>query len=93
MSNQFSSGKHAFGFCARCSFRFPLNELQEQVVKQKLTGLRVCPACMDIDHEQLLVGQYPVEDPQAVRDARPDPSMESSRTLTNQVPLSTLFIP
>ena len=93
MSNQFSSGKNSVGICDRCSFRFPLEELHFQVVKQKLTGLKVCSTCMDIDQEQLLVGSVPVSDPQAVRNPRPDPSMADSRTLTNQVAISTLFFP
>ena len=93
MANKFSSGKHALGFCDRCSFRFPLKELKNQIVKQKETGLKVCPDCMDVDHPQLMLGMYPVSDPQAVRHPRPDPSMEASRVLVDQEPLSVLFVP
>lgn len=93
MSNEFSSGKNSVGFCDRCGFRFLLSELSFQVVAQKETALSVCSVCMDIDQEQLLVGKFPVSDPQAVRNARPDPSMESSRELADQVALSTLFVP
>ena len=93
MANQFSSGKEAFGFCDRCGFRFHLNSLKFQVVKQEVTALKVCDECMDEDNPQLMLGMYPVSDPQAVRDARPDPSMTESRELTGQVSLSTIFIP
>ncbi len=92
MANRFSSGRHAFGFCDRCGFRFALAELQPQVVKQKLTGLRVCPVCIDIDHEQLMLGTFPVDDPQAIRDARPTGGIDG-RDLVDQQPLSVLFIP
>lgn len=32
----------------------------------------VCSSCYDPDHPQLQLGMYPVEDPQAVRNPRPD---------------------
>jgi hypothetical protein len=32
----------------------------------------VCPACWDPDQPQLQLGMYPVDDPQAVRNPRPD---------------------
>jgi len=32
----------------------------------------VCPTCWDPDHPQLQLGMYPVEDPQALRNPRPD---------------------
>ena len=93
MSNQFSSGRAALGFCDICSFRFPLHELKALVIKHKVTNIMACPVCFDLDHPQLFVGELPVEDPQAVRNPRPDPSMTDSRTLTNQVAISTLFFP
>lgn len=93
MTNRFASARHAFGFCDRCGFRFPLYDLHPQVIKQKITALHVCAVCMDIDHEQLMLGTFPVDDPQAIRDARPDPSLIASRELVDQEPLSILFIP
>jgi len=32
----------------------------------------VCPECWEPDQPQLLLGMYPVDDPQAVRNPRPD---------------------
>ena len=72
MSNRFSSGKNAIAQCDRCGFRFKLKELKSEVVKTKLYNVRVCPSCWDPDHPQLQLGMYPVEDPQAVRNPRPD---------------------
>ena len=72
MSNRFSSGKNAISQCDRCGFRFKLKELKTEVVKTKPYNVRVCPMCWDPDHPQLQLGMYPVEDPQAVRNPRPD---------------------
>jgi len=72
MGNRFSSGKYAIAQCDRCNFRFKLHELRMETVKTKPYQVRVCRACFDPDHPQLQLGMYPVEDPQAVRNPRPD---------------------
>lgn len=71
---RYAQGKRAYGFCDRCYFRADLNDLKYQVVDQKVTGLRVCPDCLDKDHPQLQLGKVPVYDPIALRDPRPDTS-------------------
>ena len=38
----------------------------------------VCPACWEQDQPQLQLGMYPVNDPQAVRNPRPDNSYVTS---------------
>ena len=73
MSNRFSSGRHAIAECDVCGFRFKLSELQPLVIKQKVTNIMACSVCFDEDHPQLMLGMFPVEDPQAVRNPRPDP--------------------
>ncbi len=72
MPNRFSSGKFAIAQCDRCNFRFKLKELKTYTLKTKNVNMLVCPACWDPDHPQLQLGMYPVEDPQAVRNPRPD---------------------
>ena len=72
MGNRFSSGKNAISQCDRCNFRFKLHDLKIQVVKTKPYQLRVCSSCFDPDHPQLQLGMWPVDDPQGVRDPRPD---------------------
>lgn len=74
MPNQFSSGKYSIAQCDRCNFRFKLKQLRPLIVKRKNTNILVCPACFDPDHPQLLLGETPVNDPQAVRNPRPDVS-------------------
>lgn len=78
MPNRFASGKYAIAECDRCSQRYKLKELRIQTVKTKPFKVKVCPACYDPDHPQLQLGMYPVNDPQAVRDPRPDVSFTVS---------------
>jgi len=72
MPNRFSSGKWAIAACDRCGQRFKLKQLRKLVIKLKQVNVLVCPSCWDPDHPQLQLGMYPVEDPQAVRNPRPD---------------------
>ena len=74
MGNRFASGKFAIAECDRCGQRYKLKELRTQTVKTKPFKVKVCKACWDPDHPQLLLGMYPVNDPQAVREPRPDVS-------------------
>jgi hypothetical protein len=72
MGKPFASGKHAFGFCDRCGQRYDLHDLNEQYENLLPIGIRVCFECMDVDHPQLQLGRVPMDDPQALRNARPD---------------------
>ena len=80
MPSQFSSGKYAIAECDRCGFRYKLSELKNLVIKAKTVSIKVCPACWEPDHPQLMLGMYPVNDPQAVREPRPDVSYTVSGT-------------
>lgn len=42
------------------------------MVNRADSGWRVCDDCLDIDHEQYDVGRFPIVDPQALRNPRPD---------------------
>jgi hypothetical protein len=78
MSNRFASGKYAIAECDRCAQRYKLKELRIQTVKTQPFKIKVCPSCWDPDQPQLLLGMYPVNDPQAVREPRPDVSYQVS---------------
>jgi hypothetical protein len=78
MGNRFASGKNSIAECDRCGFRFKLTELKKEIIKTKLYNLLVCPVCWDPDQPQLQLGMYPVDDPQAVRNPRPDRSYTQS---------------
>ena len=78
MGNRFSSGKNSIAECDRCGFRFKLTALRKLVVKTKTYDLKVCPECWEPDQPQLQLGMYPVDDPQGVREPRPDNSYYQS---------------
>jgi hypothetical protein len=85
MPNRFSSGKFAIAQCDRCNFRFKLKELKTYTLKTKNVNMLVCPACWDPDHPQLQLGMYPVDDPQGLRNPRPDRSYVTSGTSGLQI--------
>ena len=74
MPSKYASAKHAIAECDRCGQRFKLRELRIQTLKTKPYEVKVCKECWDPDHPQLQLGMYPVNDPQAVRQPRPDVS-------------------
>lgn len=81
MSNRFASGKNAIAECDRCGQRYKLKQLKKEVLKTKQINYLVCPECWSPDHPQLQLGMYPVEDPQGLRDPRPDRSYVASGLL------------
>jgi hypothetical protein len=74
MPNKFASGKNSIAECDRCGQRFKLKILRKLTIKTKQVSIKVCPECYEPDQPQLQLGMYPVNDPQAVRDPRPDVS-------------------
>ena len=72
MPNKFASGKKAIAECDRCGFQYQLKQLKTIVIKTKNVNLLVCPTCWEPDQPQLQLGMYPVDDPQALRNPRPD---------------------
>ena len=95
MPSKYSSGKHAIAQCDRCNFRYKLSQLKRLVIKTKNVNILVCPECWEPDQPQLSLGLYPVNDPQAVRNPRPDsPSyyqsgLDGLQTIVQTGPLPT----
>jgi len=83
VGNRFAAGKHAISECDRCGQRFKLKVLKTEIIKTKKYDLLVCPACWDPDHPQLQLGMWPVDDPQALRNPRPDRSYVVSGLLAD----------
>jgi len=81
VANTFALGKKAIALCDRCGQRYPLKKLKNQPYKQRPTNLLVCPECLDVDHPQLMLGSFPVYDPQALRNPRPDINLAESRDI------------
>jgi len=83
MANRFASGKYSIAECDRCGARYKLTELRQEVIKTKLYQLKVCEDCWDPDQPQLQLGMFPVDDPQALRNPRPDRSYVVSGLLAD----------
>ena len=82
MSNRFASARKAIAECDICGFQYKLRELKNLVRKGRDTNLKACPECWSPDHPQLKLGEFPVNDPQAIRDPRPDSAeLEVSRDI------------
>ena len=72
MTQRFASGQRALAICDICGFQYELRELRNLVKKNKVTELKACPECWNPDHPQNRLGEFPVDDPQAIRNPRPD---------------------
>lgn len=72
MSNRFASSQKALGICDVCGFQYPLRKLRTTFVKGRKTNVLSCSECWDPDHPQLRLGEFPIDDPQALRNPRPD---------------------
>jgi hypothetical protein len=72
----YAKGKHAFGFCDRTGFRYPLKDLVYEYENGVLNGFRVGKDMVDKDHPQNHVGDIDTSDPQALLDPRPDTAIE-----------------
>ena len=72
MGNRFASGKHAIADCDICGFQYKLKVLKPLTIKSKNVNILVCPECWVPDQPQLQLGMFPVDDPQGLRNPRPD---------------------
>ena len=82
MATRFASSKRAFAFCDLCAQRYPLKDLKKYYIMGKLINSKLCPECWSIDHPQNWVGiigsQKVANDPQALREPRPDTNRNAS---------------
>jgi len=75
MSNRFASSRNALAICDVCGFEYRLRQLKNLVVKGIETQVKACPECWNPGQPQLMLGTFPVDDPQAIRNPRPDQSI------------------
>lgn len=80
MSN-YAKGKYAYGICDRTGFRYKLNDLRNQIVDQRRSGIMVGKDVMDKDQPQYQIGRLRINDPQAIRHPRPQTDLKASRGL------------
>ena len=85
MATRFASNKRAFSFCDRCGQRCNLRVMTYTYILGKRQNIKVCKECQDLrngDHEQYWVGiiggQKASNDPQALREPRPDTNRNDS---------------
>lgn len=88
---KYARGSKAYGFCDRCSFRYPLSQLYEQYIDQFRSNLLVCWQDLDIDHEQLQTENVKTGDPVGLRDPRPDLTQAESREFFGYSPVASLL--
>ena len=79
MSSKYASAKHTIAECDRCGFQYKLKELKDLFIRTTETNIKVCKECWVPDHPQNMQGMYPVDDPQAVKDPRPDLNLVEQR--------------
>jgi hypothetical protein len=90
VSERFANAYKAAAICDICGFRYPRRQLQPLIIKGRNTNIQACPTCWDPDQPQLHLGEFPVDDPQAIRNPRPtSPDYAQSRSQT--VPVTSLI--
>ncbi len=83
MGNRFANGIKAIAECDRCGQQYKLKKLKTEIIKQREYQILVCPQCWDPDHPQLMLGTFPVDDPQALRNPRRDTTYIQAGVNTN----------
>lgn len=68
----YARGKNAYGICDRSGFRYKLSDLVYEIQNGKKTGFRVGKDIVDPDQPQNFLGRVKINDPQSLRDPRPD---------------------
>ena len=96
MATRFASSKGKISFCDKCGFRYPLEKLKKYYIMGKLINSKVCPECWDPDHPQnwvgIIGGQKVANDPQALREPRPDNNRNASCTDFAFNPVASLVV-
>ncbi len=77
----YARGKYAFGFCDKTGFRYPLKDLVPEYNNGVKTGFLVGRDVADPDQPQNFLGRLKINDPQSLRNPRPDTSVLESRAL------------
>jgi hypothetical protein len=77
----YARGKHAFGFCDKTGFRYKLTDLVWEYNNGQRTGFRVGRDVVDPDQPQNFLGRVKINDPQSLRDPRPDTSQAEANAL------------
>ena len=85
--------KLAWGICDRSGFRYLLKDLVPQYINSKPSGLMVGKDMVDIDHEQLRLGEVDANDKQSLDNPRPEQDLAESRALSSWKPVGANMPP
>ena len=77
----YAKAKYAFGFCDKTGFKYPLKDLVPEYNNGVKTGFLVGRDVVDPDQPQNFLGRLKINDPQSLRNPRPDTSLIESRAL------------
>ena len=77
----YAKAKYAYGFCDKTGFRYPLKDLVPEYNNGVKTGFLVGRDVVDPDQPQNFLGRVKINDPQSLRNPRPDTSLIESRAL------------
>jgi len=77
----YAKAKYAFGFCDKTGFKYPLKDLVPEYNNGVKTGFLVGRDVVDPDQPQNFLGRLKINDPQSLRNPRPDTSLIQSRAL------------
>ena len=77
----YAKAKYAFGFCDKTGFKYPLKDLVPEYNNGVKTGFLVGRDVVDPDQPQNFLGILKINDPQSLRNPRPDTSLIQSRAL------------
>jgi hypothetical protein len=77
----YAKAKYAYGFCDKTGFRYPLKDLVPEYNNGVKTGFLVGRDVVDPDQPQNFLGRIKINDPQSLRNPRPDTSLIESRAL------------
>lgn len=99
MATRFASNKRSYGFCDRCNFRCDLKVMTYVYIQGKRQNIKVCQECRDYrngDNEAywwgIIGGQKASNDPQALRNPRPDNNRNQSCSDFAYNPVATLTV-
>ena len=79
--SKYASGKWALGICDRSGFTHKLKDLLPEIQDGRDTGLKVSRSMLDPDQPQLWLGRVNKDDPQALRNSRPDQNLTVGRDI------------
>jgi hypothetical protein len=88
----YAKAKYAFGFCDKTGFRYPLKDLVPEYNNGVKTGFLVGRDVVDPDQPQNFLGRIKINDPQSLRNPRPDTSLVESRALYGFDPVGNAAI-